>query len=120
MEQHAGDLLRLMLWIAGGLGAAIVALGGLGVGVFRWAASALFKRLDVQDQEIGRTNNTLASIKDLLASEVGALREANNDARLEARRLIHAMDVRLTRVEERCVLQHPAPNHDRAVGGLPP
>lgn len=56
------------------------------ISIIGWGGRKVLQRLDEQDK-------TMIEIKDLLASEVRQLREMQ-----------HGIDLRLTRVEERCMI----------------
>ena len=79
MTEHALELLHLALWL-------VVCLGGAGLGLVSWGGKQVLQRLDIQDK-------TMVEIKDLLTSEIAGLRE-----------IMHELDVRVVRVEERCAV----------------
>jgi len=86
MEAYQRDLLTFALWFIG-------ILGALGLGTVTWGIKAGLTRMDNQDAQ-------LAKIRELLASELKLLREDH-----------HALDVRVTRIEERCDVVMAFPNH---------
>lgn len=82
MEQHALDILKLMLWVLAAAGSLIAVLLGLIAAIARWNGGQILDRMDKQDA-------TMDEIKTLLTSKTGLLREA-----------IHGHDVRIVRLEE--------------------
>lgn len=87
MEAHEGfkefvvQFPALAAWLLVALGSAFVLLIGFGGRVF-------LRRLDRQDK-------TMEDIKVLLTSETATLRT-----------MLHDQDVRIVRIEERCLVQH--------------
>lgn len=81
MEEHALELLRLMLWVLGGAGTLIVVLLGVIATIARWNGGQILDRMDKQD-------GTMDEIKNLLTNETKLLRETQ-----------HAHDVRIVRLE---------------------
>ena len=79
MAEHALEILHAALWL-------IIAMGGVGIALVSWGGRQVLQRLDEQDK-------TMVEIKDLLTSEVSVLRE-----------LLHDLDLRMVRVEERCTV----------------
>jgi hypothetical protein len=80
MEQHALELLKLALWLIGGLGAIIaVLLGGIAA-IARWGGVKLFERLDAHESKLGEfqklVSNSTNDLKGLLTDEVRLLRES--------------------------------------------
>ena len=87
MDSYQRDLLQFALW-------AIGVFGALGLGVVTWGIKAGLRRMDRQDDQ-------LEEIRKLLASELKLLREDH-----------HALDVRVTRIEERCDVVMAYPGHN--------
>lgn len=84
MGEYQSDLVRGLLWLTG-------ALGGVGLATIAWGIKAALARMDRQD-------NQLADIKDLLQSELAEIRSMH-----------HELDVRVTRIEERCIVRNHQP-----------
>lgn len=85
MEAHALDLFHAASW-------AVVVVGGALIAVCLWIFKQFNVRMTTQDK-------TLKEIRDLLASETRLLREAQ-----------HELEVRVTRIEERCVIRNHSGN----------
>ena len=88
MEAYQRDLLQFFIWLVG-------ILGTLGLATVIWGIKAGLARMDSQD-------NQLEEIRKLLASELKLLREDH-----------HALDVRVTRIEERCDVVMGIPNNHK-------
>ena len=86
MDAYQRDLLTFTIWFIG-------ILGALGLATVTWGIKAGLERMDNQDV-------ALEEIRKLLASELKLLREDH-----------HALDVRVTRIEERCDVVLSMPNH---------
>ena len=86
MDAYQRDLLQFAIWLVG-------ILGSLGLATVVWGIKAGLARMDSQD-------NQLEEIRKLLASELKMLREDH-----------HSLDVRVTRIEERCEVVLAMPNH---------
>lgn len=93
MNALAPDLLPLAAWM-------LVVIGGAFVSILAYGGKLLLNRLDTQDE-------TLAAIRDLLASEVKTLREMHHD-----------IDLRVTKIETACSYMHgPLDQHRRTTDG---
>ena len=87
MEQNAVELLRLAIWI-------IVALGGAMISIIVWGGRMVLARLAAQEAALlSIKDDDLAAIKTLLASEITEIKE-----------MLHKMDLRITRIEERSAI----------------
>lgn len=82
MVEHSVDLLAAAWWL-------IVVIGGVLISLLIYGGKLVLGRLDRHDA-------AFEAIKQLLASEVKALREMQHD-----------MDVRLTKIETACSYMHP-------------
>ena len=81
MEAHAIELLHAAIWV-------IAAIGGIGITVITWGGKKVLERLDEQD-------HTMIQIREILL---------DTERRMET--MVHTLDLRLTRVEERCEITH--------------
>lgn len=80
MEQHALDLLKLSLWLIGGLGAIVATLLAGIAALARWGGVKLFQRLDEHEAKLTAFHNLVSTssndLKGLLTDEVRLLRES--------------------------------------------
>jgi hypothetical protein len=88
VDAYQRDLLQFAIWLVG-------ILGSLGLATVIWGIKAGLARMDNQDTQ-------LEEIRKLLQSELTLLREDH-----------HALDVRVTRIEERCDVVMAMPNHSK-------
>ena len=96
MIEHAGEVINLLLWALGALGAIFVALA-------RWIAGMVVRKLDGIEAAIKETNSTIGQATGALRGELLELERRHETRIVEVER-------RVSDIATRCAIFH---EHDK-------